>query len=47
MDPASERTPAGYRDHDEAVLHRLRERNRSLDPAGCTADGVCHVIPTG
>lgn len=24
---------------------RLRQRARGLDPAACTADGVCHVIP--
>jgi MerR family copper efflux transcriptional regulator len=106
--PAPQRTPAGYRDYDEAVLdrlrfvraaqatgltlaqirdviaareltgapcehvsalldahaaeldrritelerlredvNRLRERAQGLDPAACTADGVCHVIPTG
>lgn len=26
-------------------VNRLRQRARGLDPAGCTSDGVCHVIP--
>ena len=26
-------------------VSRLRQRARRLDPARCTADGVCHVIP--
>lgn len=25
----------------------LRERAEGLDPAGCTADDICHVIPKG
>jgi MerR family copper efflux transcriptional regulator len=29
----------------EEVQH-LRERARTLDPARCSANGVCHVIPT-
>jgi DNA-binding transcriptional MerR regulator len=28
-------------------VEQLRERARELDPAGCTAGGVCHVIPAG
>ncbi len=27
-------------------VQRLRERARTLDPARCSADGICHVIPT-
>ena len=28
-------------------VERLRERAGGLDPAACTADGVCHIIPAG
>ena len=28
-------------------VERLRERASGLDPAACTTDGVCHVIPAG
>ena len=28
-------------------VEQLRERANGLDPAACTADGVCHVIPAG
>ena len=29
-----------------ADVERLRTRANELDPAACTSEGVCHVIPT-